>query len=295
VSPSSRAIALSAIHFVRAETIGADFTDLTNVEFINCLYLISMAKRYDFSPRGWSRVALVTCLGTLGTMAVALLGVDYTTQFMPPHVANLTWLMAIVLPVVMTGPILYYFSSKLRQLAIAQHELALIASRDSLTTCLNRGAFVTLVDAYLSQVNSSHAIEGALLVVDADHFKGINDRFGHANGDIALRLIAQGLKDEVRPTDLVGRIGGEEFGVFLPKTDARQALVVAERMRRRIAQAVFAPNGVPAEISVSIGAAVFDSPVSYETLFRSADRLLYEAKNSGRNRVVHRFVRPGAA
>lgn len=253
-----------------------------------------MAKRPDFSARGRSRVVLVTVLGTLGTMAIALLGVNYTTQFMPRDVAALTWLMAVGLPVAMSGPIFYYFSSKLRQLAIAQHELALVASQDSLTTCLNRGAFVTLVDAYLGQVNSSHPIEGALLVVDADHFKEINDVHGHANGDVALKLIAKTLKDEVRPTDLVGRIGGEEFGVFLPKVDAPQALVIAERMRRAVSQSDFSPNGLPYGISVSIGAAIFTGPTSYETLFRSADTLLYEAKNSGRNRVAHLQVRAAA-
>jgi len=253
-----------------------------------------MAKRYDFSPRGRSRVVLVTVIGTLGTMAVALLGVNYTTKFMPSEVAALTWMMAIALPLGMSAPIFYYFSSKLRQLAIAQHELALIASVDSLTTCLNRGAFVTLVDAYLGQVNS-RAVQGALLIVDADHFKSINDLHGHASGDTALKLIAGTLKAEVRPTDLVGRIGGEEFGVFLPRTDARQALIVAERMRRAVAQSVFEPNGIPAEISVSIGAAVFAGPVSYEALFKFADNLLYEAKNSGRNRVAYRLVGSVAA
>lgn len=246
-----------------------------------------MGKQYDFSPRGRARVVVVTLLGTVGTMAVALLAVDYTTQFMPPHIATLTWILAITLPLVMSAPIFYFFSSKLRQLAIAQHELALIASMDSLTTCLNRGAFVTLVDAYLRQVNASQPIGGALLVVDADHFKAINDRYGHASGDVALKLIADSLKAQVRPTDLVGRIGGEEFGVFLPRTDGASALVVAERIRGAVAASGFAPNGQPTEITVSVGAAVFKGPVSYERLFRTADSLLYKAKGSGRNRVVH--------
>ena len=206
---------------------------------------------------------------------------------MPPQTAALTWILATVLPIIMSGPIIYLFSSKLRQLAVVQHELALIASEDSLTTCLNRGAFVTLVDAYLNQLKDAGLVGGALLVVDADHFKEINDRYGHANGDVALKLIAKSLKGEVRPTDLVGRIGGEEFGVFLPRVDAAAALDIAERIRRSVAQTAFAPNGVPAQISVSIGAAVFHGSMSYQTLFKSADNLLYQAKGLGRNRVEY--------
>lgn len=246
-----------------------------------------MAKRYDFSPRGWARVVLVTVLGTFGTMAVALLTVGYTSQFMPPQAAAITWLVATVLPLIMSGPIVYFFSSKLRELAIVQHDLALMASEDSLTTCLNRGAFITLVDAYLNRVSDARPTAGALLVVDADNFKGINDSYGHANGDVALKLIAERLKGEVRPTDLVGRIGGEEFGVFLPKVDAVAALEIAERIRRVVAQSSFEPNGVPAQISVSIGAAVFQGPIAYEKLFKLADSLLYQAKDLGRNRVAY--------
>jgi diguanylate cyclase len=130
-------------------------------------------------------------------------------------------------------------------------------------------------------------IAGALLVVDADYFKGINDRYGHSNGDVALKLIAERLKEEVRANDLVGRIGGEEFGVFLPRVDAASALEIAERIRRAVAHSAFAPSGVPAPISVSIGAAVFHGPISYERLFATADSLLYEAKYLGRNRVAY--------
>ena len=96
------------------------------------------------------------------------------------------------MPLVIAGPLLYfYFSSKLRELAIAHHELAIHASTDSLTSVLNRGAFTTLVDAYLARVKAEENGAGALLVIDVDHFKRINDRFGHDAGDQALTIIAE--------------------------------------------------------------------------------------------------------
>ena len=87
---------------------------------------------------------------------------------------------------------------------------------DGLTTCLNRGAFITLVDAYLAQVNvAAEPTCSGLLMVDADHFKSINDRFGHSAGDNALRLLANGIKGVLRAADLIGRVGGEEFAAII--------------------------------------------------------------------------------
>lgn len=110
---------------------------------------------------------------------------------------------------------LMFLMTKLRELAIAKHDLTILASTDSLTQVLNRGPFTLVVDAYLAKVRAAQLSEpAALLVVDVDHFKRINDRFGHARGDTALKLIAQSIKASVREVDLVGRIGGEEFGFF---------------------------------------------------------------------------------
>lgn len=111
--------------------------------------------RWDFSPSGYARVVLVTVVGTTVCTVLGLFAVSYTTQFMADALPRmLSFLAATILPAFIAGPVFYYFSSKLRDLAIAHQRLAIVASQDSLTTCLNRGAFVTLVDAYLNQVNS---------------------------------------------------------------------------------------------------------------------------------------------
>ncbi len=185
-------------------------------------------------------------------------------------------------------PLLLFFTSKLRDLAIAGEKLTIYAATDTLTGVLNRGAFSTLVDAYLNDIRSRErqSQAGALLVVDADNFKSINDPFGHDRGDEALRMIANSIKSMLRAPDLVGRLGGEEFGVFLPGSGTR-----AGRNGRR----AYPPDGVrdqletggkPHRLSVSIGGAAFDRSIAFHDLFRLADQQLYAAKQSGRNRVA---------
>src|SRR5690606_27358019 len=112
------------------------------------------------------------------------------------------------------------------------------ASTDWLTTCLNRRAFTHLVSDHLEETEV-----GAFLVIDADHFKFINDHFGHDRGDEALQLMADTIMASVREGDIVGRIGGEEFGVFLPDAGPETARQFGERIRRAVADAPFAPEG----------------------------------------------------
>jgi diguanylate cyclase len=200
----------------------------------------------------------------------------------------------IVLPIVLAVPLLLFFTSKLRELAIAHKKLTVYASTDALTQVMNRAAFATLVDAYLTQVRTAEErARGALLIIDADNFKSVNDRFGHDRGDEALVTIADSIKAMLRGHDLVGRLGGEEFGVFLPGATTDQAESVAERIRQSVNQATFNPAGAPHLLSVSVGGAVFENEIPYADLFRMADRQLYAAKRDGRNRVAIAPIRPG--
>jgi diguanylate cyclase len=248
----------------------------------------------DFSSRGRARVVLWTVLGTIGCIAFALLFDSFNFDSFNSSQRLRMVVTDIVVPTLLAAPLLYFFSSKLRELAIAHHRLAIHASTDSLTAVLNREAFTTLVDAYLTQVREhERGVTGALLVIDVDHFKRINDSFGHDRGDEALRLIAQTIKGALRAVDLVGRIGGEEFGVFLPGTTPVRAQVAAERIRTAIAEAEFAPDGTRSELSVSVGGATFDHSVPFRTLYRAADKRLYEAKESGRNGVAVSAVDAG--
>jgi diguanylate cyclase (GGDEF)-like protein len=200
----------------------------------------------------------------------------------------------IFLPIGLAVPLLLFFANKLRELAIAHRRLTIYASTDGLTQVMNRAAFSTLVDAYLKEVRSAEQrAAGALLIIDADNFKAVNDRYGHDRGDEALVTIAQSIKSMLRAPDIVGRLGGEEFGVFLPGANRDQAERVAERIRTSVNGADFVPNGTAHALSVSVGGAVFDATLPFAELFRLADQQLYAAKQAGRNRVAIAKARRG--
>jgi two-component system, cell cycle response regulator len=164
-------------------------------------------------------------------------------------------------------------------------ELDLISRTDVLTGLRNRRH----VEEYLTKLVSlaRRNVEPiAVLIVDIDHFKSVNDGHGHDAGDAVLREVAGRMVDSVRLEDMVGRWGGEEFLVVLPNTAAQGAAELAERLRQVVAgEPCRLPDGgaVPVTISLGCAASVIDDAA---TLVRSADAAMYEAKESGRNRVV---------
>lgn len=201
-----------------------------------------------------------------------------------------------MLPIFLAVPMLFLLMSKLRELAIANEELATIAATDSLTSVLTRGAFTVLVDAYLAKFShDAERMKGAFLVVDADEFKRINDLFGHSSGDEALRLIASTIRQNLRPQDLVGRVGGDEFTVFLPGLSHSQAIAIAEQMRQTIQAAEVRFLDDRRRLSISIGGTTFAQPTSFDALFNAADERLYLAKSRGRNRIeIEPLLSPAA-
>ncbi len=195
-------------------------------------------------------------------------------------------------PLLTVMPAVLALTLRVADLNFANRQLKVAAATDALTSCLNRGAFVRHVERQLADGQS-----GALLVIDADHFKSINDRFGHDAGDAALTLIAGAMRSVLRAGDAVGRLGGEEFGVFLAGVSPRLGSMVAERIRRAINLIVFAPGGRLEQLSVSIGGADAGGSADFESLFHVADQRLYLAKRMGRNRVEmgnedHRALTP---
>jgi diguanylate cyclase (GGDEF)-like protein len=133
----------------------------------------------------------------------------------------------------------------------------------------------------------------AVAVCDLDHFKRLNDEHGHEAGDKALQLFSSTLRAALRPVDLVARVGGEEFVVFLPNCDGDGASIALERVRTALAGAVRASGGPI--FTVSIGVAVFPSEgADLEQLVKAADRALYMSKNAGRDRITV-LGRPGSA
>lgn len=242
------------------------------------------------SRRGLLRLARWTVFGTAGCLAVSLTYNYFAFRHLGGEALFQGLVSATILPIVLAGPLFFYLTMKLRELAIANHRLSRAASTDSLTECLNRGAFTAAVEAHLGDSAASHP-RGALLVIDADQFKRINDRFGHDVGDEALRIIAAAIQEGAGAGGIVGRLGGEEFGVFLADVGEAEAALAAERIRRGIHASRFVPGGAHWRLSASIGVAVFDRDIGFSELFRLADQRLYRAKMAGRNRVE--MVRAG--
>lgn len=247
--------------------------------------------KLDLSATSWAKVIVGTVAGTVLCISAALIVDSPNFPALSPDALNRSVLVDLLLPAFLAGPLLFLLLSKMRQLAIAYRDMTVIASTDSLTRVLNRGAFTMMVDAYLTEAKKEASLKsGSLLVVDADHFKRINDRLGHQQGDAALQMIAETIQSSVRSTDLVGRIGGEEFGIFLPGANPQQAAAVAEKIRASIAQIEFPAGGASKSLSVSVGGAIFADETSFDELFLTADKCLYAAKLSGRNRIDIRQI-----
>jgi diguanylate cyclase len=160
------------------------------------------------------------------------------------------------------------------------------AGRDVLTRLLNR-KFLPVVMAkevlYARQSNNAFGV----LAIDVDHFKRINDTYGHEAGDQVLQQVGALLASNTRGGDYAFRLGGEEFLLVLVDIDASKALAAAEKLRERIAREHFRlSSGDVLQVTVSVGMAVHDGHPDYERLLQQADRALYQAKNGGRNRCV---------
>jgi diguanylate cyclase (GGDEF)-like protein len=167
-------------------------------------------------------------------------------------------------------------------------ELTLLATTDSLTGALNRRRFV---EVGMEEFSRSKRYDNpmSLLMLDIDHFKNINDTWGHAAGDKILKALTETINSITREPDGIGRLGGEEFAVILPETDLTDAAVIAERMRYAVHEStsVSVDAGKSVRVTVSIGVAALNSnDVSFDDILSRADDCLYNAKKNGRNCVV---------
>ncbi|MDN2566277.1 GGDEF domain-containing protein [Aquibium sp. A9E412] len=245
------------------------------------------------------RSVLITVLAAIASLGIAYLVVP----MLGGGVGPITIAMCLLCPAIVAFPISLYTERQrllLRQanadlrraheelaaahgaLSAMHAQLAEKARHDDMTGMLNREAFFDTLRRARREGRP-----GTLLIVDADDFKQINDRHGHPTGDAALRAIARALHASVRDGDALGRLGGEEFGVFVESADLADAAAVAERMRSATeAIALRTDAGIPLRLTVSVGAARWQADARLSEVLREADQRLYEAKRRGRNRVV---------
>ena len=169
-----------------------------------------------------------------------------------------------------------------------------MAERDALTGLINRGTLFKQGKAIFAQLGAQSS--AAVLMIDIDFFKNINDTYGHISGDEVLKTVAQTIHATLRATDIVGRYGGEEFCVFLPHIKVETAHSLAEKLRAGIEGLAFNLSDHKISVTISIGLAGFDAGrhQTFESLLADADSLLYEAKNGGRNRIKSGIPSGGA-
>lgn len=230
------------------------------------------------------RILPIVLFSTLGSVlicvAIAFLLPNFTIQ---PRF----WLFAIGAPIVISTPASFYMVCQTERtealsarLSAAYTEMKRMAEHDGLTGVLNRLAFTECVDRALESQR------GWLVIADLDHFKSINDRYGHAVGDAVLVAAAGAIQGAVRGQDLIARMGGEEFAIFLPEIDRAGATARTERIRQDVA-ALRVSDGQGGAVCVTLcaGVAAIARPTQVVDALQSADKAMYAAKNAGRNRI----------
>ena len=181
------------------------------------------------------------------------------------------------------------FQTKIGEVKFLLSELfqaaaAMETGRDPLTRALNRRFMPSILTREV-RMASQKGMDLSLLMIDIDHFKNINDTYGHSSGDAVLQQVAETILSLCRPSDFVFRYGGEEFLVALVEADADKAFAIGEELRRQIAQQPMKlPDGAHQSVTLSIGVAAFNGHPDYSHLVNAADRALYRAKQGGRNR-----------
>jgi diguanylate cyclase (GGDEF)-like protein len=229
-------------------------------------------------------------LGSVIVLAVLILVYRATTMFIDPalftrtfalsNVQVLSYAVGSVLPVVASFAFLLMCTER------SQRELERAARVDFLTECYNRRAIEELGSRAIAAARR-HGMPLAVLVIDIDHFKQINDELGHAAGDEALTAAVTRIRATLRSEDMLGRMGGEEFIVLMPNTDNTAAMVAGERIRHAFSARPLQVDGSARRVTLSIGAAVL-APADrhFSQLLLRADRAMYAAKNAGRDLVI---------
>jgi diguanylate cyclase (GGDEF)-like protein len=230
------------------------------------------------------RAPLVSLL-CLEAAALLLASVEIfdTTHALAPLSINWFAVIHFVGLVYSVGAAIFVIAMLKQRAELAHRTVALT---DALTGLLNRRGFMEAAQRILTN-RKAGALPVSLLLFDLDRFKSINDRFGHVSGDAVLHLFAQVLSNKLRRTDIIGRLGGEEFAVVLPDCDARMALGRASRVRTAFQDRAKYVDGIQVDATVSAGVATFsENALNVNEMIASADRALYQAKAAGRNRVM---------
>ncbi len=239
----------------------------------------------------FASMSLVTQILVVSIISVSLsvLVTRFLFVVLPPTSTSffhISLAISIVAPLLVAPPSTWLIGALLLRAEACRQLAELLATTDSLTGALNRRRFFALAAAMIAPHTAAKSPVAALLL-DIDHFKSINDQYGHAVGDIVLKRVAERCKDRLLPDDLFARLGGEEFVILLPDVSGVEAVRAAERIRLGVeALSILIADGQIVRATVSIGVGVLeDHSATVDVLLDAADKAMYVAKRQGRNRV----------
>ncbi|MCB0064008.1 MAG: GGDEF domain-containing protein [Caldilineaceae bacterium] len=247
---------------------------------------------------GRTKVIVATTSISIVMSVIATVGNLYAFGFLDADYITLVSIMlAVLIPFSVALPVSWFTVSIAFSMYQLEAETRKLANYDSLTGLLNRRAFLQAAQALCGddcdndhgndyRYTSPHNGYFAVLILDLDHFKHINDTYGHATGDQVLERFGQIAREVMQPGELAARIGGEEFAFLLPDSTETEAWHFAEQLHQRLRAVVIAKNGGGLRISASIGLIVCAPNVAVETAMNFADKALYRAKANGRNQSV---------
>ncbi len=233
------------------------------------------------------RIILVRSL--LLMVAIVLLTQGVNAYFMGPmdpsqRLADIILTLKITL--VVGTPFTLYVNVLQARADLAAEYFRVLSRTDPLTGLLNRRAFMDLLKGQ-SVGEDREPSENALLILDLDHFKKVNDEFGHDAGDSVLRQLAQLFEANLRSDDIIARLGGEEFAIALSRGSPRETRQVAQRLRQAVETHAFHFHGRDIRLTVSIGLVLYTYTDNIDDAMRKADLLTYQSKKDGRNRISY--------
>ncbi len=194
----------------------------------------------------------------------------------------------------MAALVLYSVCFLVYRNSLSADVLRRLATTDPLTGAFNRRHFMELMTREQRRADRYGAIY-SVLMIDIDHFKRVNDTYGHQVGDLAIQAMANACQRMMRPTDIVARYGGEEFIITLTHTDLQGAVKVAERLRQSVSEIAVQTDRGPLSFTISIGVSTYKKPSKLDQVIGTADQALYAAKEGGRNRVCSDAATPASA